>query len=149
MSNGDEMTNNEKPMPRTDEEWLERLGPERYEILRRAGTERPWSGEHNETKDSGMFVCAGCGEPLFKSDNKFESGSGWPSFDRPVAEQSVATETDMSAGMVRTEVTCAKCGGHLGHVFDDGPRETTGARFCINSLSLDFMPDDQSDQAGE
>jgi len=149
MSNGDEMTNEKKPMPRTDEEWLERLGPERYEILRRAGTERPWSGEHNETKDSGMFVCAGCGEPLFKSDNKFESGSGWPSFDRPVAEQSVATETDMSAGMVRTEVTCAKCGGHLGHVFDDGPRETTGARFCINSLSLDFMPEDQSNPAGE
>ena len=118
-------------------------------MLREHGTERACTSPLDHEKRPGRFVCAGCGEPLFKSDNKFESGSGWPSFDRPVAEQSVATETDMSAGMVRTEVTCAKCGGHLGHVFDDGPRETTGARFCINSLSLDFMPDDQSDQAGE
>lgn len=132
-------------MPQTDEEWLERLGPERFEILRRAGTERPWSGEHNGTKDPGVFLCAGCGEELFASKDKFESGSGWPSFDRPVAAAAVATEEDRSAGMVRTEVMCARCGGHLGHVFDDGPTETTGARFCINSLSLDFKPAGEAD----
>ncbi|MCX6393895.1 MAG: peptide-methionine (R)-S-oxide reductase MsrB [Solirubrobacterales bacterium] len=127
-------------MPTTDEQWRERLTPEQYSILRKAGTEPAFSGEHNSTKADGVFTCAGCGEPLFESDHKFDSGSGWPSFDRPLAEQSVATETDNSHGMTRTEVRCAKCDGHLGHVFPDGPRETTGARFCINSLSLDFKP---------
>jgi peptide-methionine (R)-S-oxide reductase len=127
-------------MPTTDQEWLERLGPERFEILRKAGTERAFTGELNDIKEPGIFRCAGCGEELFRSENKYDSGSGWPSFDRPAAEQSVATETDASHGMVRTEVRCAKCDGHLGHVFDDGPRETTGARFCINSLSLEFEP---------
>ncbi|MSW88645.1 MAG: peptide-methionine (R)-S-oxide reductase MsrB [Actinobacteria bacterium] len=135
-------------MPTTDEQWRERLSPEQYSILRKAGTEPAFSGEHNATKSDGMFLCAGCGEPLFESDHKFDSGSGWPSFDRPLAEQSVATESDTSHGMTRTEVRCAKCDGHLGHVFPDGPRETTGTRFCINSLSLDFKPNaDSSDSA--
>lgn len=129
-------------MPGTDAEWLELLGPERFEILRRAGTERPGSGVHNATKDPGTFTCGGCGEPLFSSTDKFDSGSGWPSFDRPVNSSAVTTESDHSHGMVRTEVRCARCDGHLGHVFDDGPRETTGARFCINSLALDFEPED-------
>ena len=131
-------------MPKTDEEWRERLTPEQYKILRKAGTEPAFSGEYNSTKEPGTFVCAGCGEPLFETDHKFDSGSGWPSFDRPIAEQSVSTETDKSFGMVRTEVRCAKCEGHLGHVFPDGPKDTTGARFCINSLALDFKPGDES-----
>jgi peptide-methionine (R)-S-oxide reductase len=134
-------------MPKTDEEWRERLTPEQYAILRQAGTEPAFSGEYNSVKDPGMFVCAGCGEPLFETDHKYDSGSGWPSFDRPVAEQSVATDTDTSHGMVRTEVRCAKCDGHLGHVFPDGPQDTTGARFCINSLSLDFKPSAEQDTA--
>ena len=127
-------------MPTTDEEWRQRLTPEQYAILRQAGTEPAFSGEHNNTKDTGTFTCAGCGEPLFDSGDKYDSGSGWPSFDRPSAEKAVKTESDVSHGMVRTEVRCAKCEGHLGHVFPDGPRETTGARFCINSAALDFKP---------
>jgi peptide-methionine (R)-S-oxide reductase len=130
-------------LPETEDEWLERLGRERFEILRRSGTERAFTGELNDEKRAGTFLCAGCGEPLFSSDHKFDSGSGWPSFDRPLAERSIESISDRSHGMVRTEVRCAKCEGHLGHVFDDGPRDTTGARFCINSLSLDFTPSDQ------
>ena len=126
-------------MPKTDEEWRERLTPEQYAILRQAGTEPAFSGEYNSVKDPGMFVCAGCGEPLFETDHKYDSGSGWPSFDRPVAEQSVATDTDTSHGMVRTEVRCAACEGHLGHVFPDGP-EPTGLRYCSNSAALTFDP---------
>ena len=130
-------------LPQTDEQWLERLGPERFHVLRQAGTERAFTGELNDEKRSGKFICAGCGEALFASDHKFDSGSGWPSFDRPLQEQAVAAFDDSSYGMVRTEVRCAKCDGHLGHVFNDGPRETTGARFCINSLSLEFEPEQQ------
>lgn len=129
-------------LPETEEEWLERLGRERFEILRRSGTERAFTGELNDEKRAGTFLCGGCGEPLFSSDHKFDSGSGWPSFDRPLAERSIESVSDRSHGMIRTEVRCAKCDGHLGHVFSDGPRETTGTRFCINSLALDFAPSD-------
>ncbi len=112
------------------------MGPERYQILRQKGTERAWSGELNASKGPGTFVCAGCGTALFDADAKFDSGSGWPSFTTPVDEAAIDEHRDMSHGMVRVEVTCANCGGHLGHVFPDGPRPT-GLRYCINSLSLE------------
>ena len=122
----------------TDEEWLERLGPEKYHILREAGTERAFTGKYEQNKAAGMYNCAGCGAPLFSSDTKYNSGSGWPSYTAPVAAGAVDEHSDMSHGMVRTEVRCARCEGHLGHVFPDGPREAGGLRYCINSASLDF-----------
>jgi peptide-methionine (R)-S-oxide reductase len=124
---------------KTDEEWRRELTPEQYKILREKGTERPWSGEHNQTKGPGTFRCAGCGAEVFASDAKFESGSGWPSFYQPASGEAVATEDDTSFFMRRTEVLCATCGGHLGHVFPDGPHPT-GLRYCINSCALDFEP---------
>lgn len=127
---------------KTDEEWREQLGVERYEILRRAGTERPWSGEYVENHDDGVYRCAGCQAELFRSTDKFESGSGWPSFTQPAVAEAVEVREDRSHGMVRTEVVCRRCGGHLGHVFDDGPRDATGQRWCINSLSLEFEKTD-------
>ena len=123
---------------KTDEEWRETLGIERFEILRKAGTERPWSGEYVENHDDGVYRCAGCQAELFRSDDKFESGSGWPSFTQPAVADAVELREDRSHGTVRTEVVCRRCGGHLGHVFDDGPRDSTGQRWCINSLSLEF-----------
>jgi peptide-methionine (R)-S-oxide reductase len=120
---------------KSDEEWRAALSPEAYQVLRKHGTERPWTGEYNACKDSGTYVCAGCGNPLFSSDTKFESGTGWPSFFQPIGDASVETKTDRSFFMNRTEVHCAKCQGHLGHVFPDGPRPT-GLRYCMNSVSL-------------
>jgi peptide-methionine (R)-S-oxide reductase len=121
----------------TDEEWRTQLSPEQYEILRRKGTEPPFSGEYVYNKQSGTYRCAGCGAELFGSDTKFDSGTGWPSFTEPAVAANIRTEEDMSYGMRRIEVMCARCGGHLGHVFPDGPGPK-GLRYCINSCALDF-----------
>lgn len=123
---------------KTDEEWRRELGSERFRVLREHGTEPPGSSELNREKRAGTFVCAGCGLPLFSSETKFESGTGWPSFWAPV-EGAVGTKTDRSLFMARTEVHCARCGGHLGHVFPDGPAPT-GQRYCMNGVALEFEP---------
>jgi peptide-methionine (R)-S-oxide reductase len=124
-------------LPRSDEEWAEVLDARRFQVLRRGGTEPPFSGEYWATKDQGVYRCAGCGTELFRSTDKYDSGSGWPSFTTPADDEAVDAREDRSHGMVRDEVVCATCGGHLGHVFPDGP-EPTGLRYCINSAALDF-----------
>lgn len=123
----------------TEAQWREKLSPEQYQVLRQAGTERAFTGKYEQNKQSGLYTCAGCGTPLFSSDTKYNSGSGWPSYTAPLEGEAVEEIRDVSHGMVRTEVRCAKCEGHLGHVFPDGPGPT-GLRYCINSASLDFEP---------
>ena len=125
---------------KSDAEWRKQLTPEQYRVMREKGTERPFTGEYEKSKEKGMYVCAGCGNPLFSSDTKYESGSGWPSFYQPLTEESVRTEEDGSMFMKRTEVLCSRCDAHLGHVFDDGP-QPTGERYCMNSVSLKLEKD--------
>ena len=121
-----------------DDKWRDKLSAEEYRVCREKGTEPPFSGEYNHNPRSGKYLCKCCGESLFASADKYDSGSGWPSFDRPLTDQVIRYEEDSSLGMRRVEAMCDKCGCHLGHVFEDGPRDSTGKRYCINSLSLDF-----------
>lgn len=125
---------------KTEKEWKEELTKEEYHVLREKGTERAFTGKYHDNKEKGIYYCAACGNPLFKSDAKFDSGTGWPSYYEPISTENVETEKDRSFFMVRTEVHCAKCGGHLGHIFNDGPKPT-GLRYCINSVSLKFKPE--------
>lgn len=131
-------------MPATEEEWREKLSPEQYHMLREGGTERAFTGRYWNNHDQGEYRCAGCGERLFASDTKYDSGSGWPSFTKPEGDEAVTAHVDNSYGMERVEVRCAKCGGHLGHVFPDGPGPE-GMRYCINSASLDFKPEESEE----
>ncbi|MFN8292852.1 MAG: peptide-methionine (R)-S-oxide reductase MsrB [Chitinophagales bacterium] len=126
---------------KTPEEWKKILSPEQYYVLREKGTERPFSGKFYMHKDNGVYVCAGCGNELFTANMKFDSHCGWPSFDKEIAGGKIKTQIDLSHGMVRTEIMCAKCGGHLGHLFNDGPT-ATGMRYCVNSLSLEFKKEE-------
>ena len=135
-------TPDEQPLPRTEAEWRARLTSEQFEVLRNKGTERAFTGEYAFSKEDGVYRCAGCGAELFSSQAKYESGTGWPSFWQPIESDAVELHEDKSLFMRRTEVTCARCGGHLGHVFNDGPRPT-GERYCMNSVSLQLDPNDE------
>lgn len=136
----DDSSPSPKNLPQTDAEWKERLTDEQYRVLRQAGTEPPFSGEYVDEKADGMYHCAACGAPLFASSTKFDSGTGWPSFTDPAVADAVEERLDTSHGMTRREVVCRNCGGHLGHVFDDGPKEAGGQRYCINSAALQLDP---------
>ncbi len=137
------MAEDTAPVALTDAEWRERLTPDQYAVLRGAATERAFAGEYTDTEAEGLYRCAGCGAELFASDTKFHSGSGWPSFWAAAKEGAIEERTDVSHGMARTEIVCARCGGHLGHVFPDGPNPT-GLRYCVNSLALELDPADES-----
>jgi peptide-methionine (R)-S-oxide reductase len=126
---------------KTQDYWKKKLSPEAFKVLREKGTESPFTGKYYNNHKTGMYVCAACGQELFSSKTKFDSGSGWPSFDNPVNREHVDLFVDKRLGLIRTEVNCRRCGSHLGHLFDDGPKETSGKRYCINSCSLDFKPE--------
>ncbi len=129
-----------KKLEKSEAEWREQLTPEQYHVTREKGTERPFSGDYGVTDEHGIYHCVCCHAPLFENEHKFDAGCGWPSFDRPLASGCVEQQADASHGMQRTEVICARCNAHLGHVFPDGPQETTGQRYCINSVAIDFHP---------
>lgn len=131
---------------KTDEEWKKQLGDEAYDVARKDGTEAPFSGEYVDNKEKGVYKCKSCGLELFSSDTKFDSGTGWPSFDDPMNLENVTLHKDDSLGVSRTEVRCARCDAHLGHVFEDGPADTTGKRYCINSVCLDFEKKDEKEK---
>jgi peptide-methionine (R)-S-oxide reductase len=133
------MSDSEETVEKTEKQWKEELSPEQYHVLRKKGTERAFTGKYWDNHDDGIYRCAACGAELFAADTKFESGTGWPSFTSPAVAEAVELHTDRTLGMLRTEVTCKRCGGHLGHVFPDGPGPS-GQRYCINSVSLDFEP---------
>nr|WP_298931224.1 peptide-methionine (R)-S-oxide reductase MsrB [uncultured Erythrobacter sp.] len=133
------MTNDPKTL--SDDDWRKKLSPEQYHVLREAGTERAFTGQYDKHYDEGEYACAGCGTVLFASDSKYNSGCGWPAFTKPAQDETVEEKRDVTFGMIRTEVLCSNCGGHLGHVFPDGPPEDGGMRYCINSAALDFEKD--------
>jgi peptide-methionine (R)-S-oxide reductase len=135
------MSDDTREVTKTDDDWQQELSPEQYQVLRRAGTEPAFTGKYWDCHDDGVYRCAACGAELFDAATKFESGTGWPSFTEPMVAEAVELKSDNSHGMRRTEVVCRRCGGHLGHVFDDGPGPN-GQRYCINSLSLDLAPRD-------
>ena len=129
----------------SEDDWRAKLTPEQFQVLRQAGTERAFTGQYDQFYDEGEYICAGCGQKLFGSDAKYNSGCGWPAFTTPAEGSAVDEHRDMSHGMIRTEVTCSNCGGHLGHVFPDGPKDAGGLRYCINSAALDFKSEDNAD----
>lgn len=138
--NAQDKTKKEYPIVKSETEWKAELSPQEFKVLRKGGTEPAFSSPLNDITQPGTFVCAACQNPLYLTENKFDSGTGWPSFDRPINERNVDYRPDRINGVKATEVVCANCGGHLGHVFNDGPRETTGKRHCINGVALKFLP---------